>query len=290
MKQHPAPGTSEAGAGADTGGNQWKGYLYWVYSDKGGSGILHEQEYRPVQVAVFCLQIMFLRMKLLTLTSAVLLILCAPAYAQDLQNGTENFDRNGCKSALEELRPLAQKGDAEAQGCLGMIYYRGKGAPLDHAQAAIWFRRAAEQDLASAQYRLALMLDQGQGLPQNRAESANWFLRAANNGHPEAQFGIGMMHFTGQQLSKDLEKAASWFRKAAEQGHHRSQGLLGGLYFQGQGVPQDLIQSYKWFALASSSGDAKAERVLSAIATKMTPEEIAKARELAQEWIIQYKK
>jgi hypothetical protein len=44
-----------------------------------------------------------------------------------------------------EGQSLAEQGDANAQYGLGVIYARGDGVPQDFAEAAKWFRLAAEQ-------------------------------------------------------------------------------------------------------------------------------------------------
>ena len=52
---------------------------------------------------------------------------------------------------LQEIRALAEQGDAIAQYNLGSMYATGDGVPEDRAEAARWFRLAAEQGLADAQ-------------------------------------------------------------------------------------------------------------------------------------------
>jgi len=46
---------------------------------------------------------------------------------------------------VEELRARAEQGDAAAQLSLGLAYAIGQGVPRDYAQAAAWYRTAAEQ-------------------------------------------------------------------------------------------------------------------------------------------------
>jgi TPR repeat protein len=49
---------------------------------------------------------------------------------------------------------LAEEGDAKAQFTLGTLYSNGKGVPQDDAEAARWFRMAAEQGNEKAQASL----------------------------------------------------------------------------------------------------------------------------------------
>ena len=54
------------------------------------------------------------------------------------------------EQALAELRARAEAGDAASQFNLGFRYATGEGVPEDDAEAARWFRLAAEQGHASA--------------------------------------------------------------------------------------------------------------------------------------------
>ncbi len=51
---------------------------------------------------------------------------------------------------------------ARAQCNLGFMYQEGQGSERgDDAEAAAWYRKAAEQDLADAQFNLGLMYEGG---------------------------------------------------------------------------------------------------------------------------------
>ena len=52
---------------------------------------------------------------------------------------------------LNELLPLAEQGDAEAQIMMGQIYRKGEGVPQDYEKAVNWYTLAAEQGHAYAQ-------------------------------------------------------------------------------------------------------------------------------------------
>jgi TPR repeat protein len=55
------------------------------------------------------------------------------------------------RELVESLRKPAEQGDLEAQFNLGLLYANGIDVPKDLAQAAEWYRRAAEQGDARAQ-------------------------------------------------------------------------------------------------------------------------------------------
>jgi TPR repeat protein len=44
--------------------------------------------------------------------------------------------------------------------------------PEDHAEAARWYRRAADQGNPDAEFNLGSLYDSGQGVPQDHAEAA----------------------------------------------------------------------------------------------------------------------
>ncbi len=89
--------------------------------------------------------------------SAVLLMSASGASAQDYNKGLEAYDAGDYQTALQEWRPLANEGDADAQYNLGLMYDGGKGVPLDDAEAVKWYRLAADQGDADAQTNLGLM-------------------------------------------------------------------------------------------------------------------------------------
>ena len=60
-------------------------------------------------------------MKRLVLTFAILIGLAAPAWA-GFAEGVAAYHRGDYETALRELRPLAEQGDADAQYNLGIMY------------------------------------------------------------------------------------------------------------------------------------------------------------------------
>jgi TPR repeat protein len=74
----------------------------------------------------------------------LLLVAVAPAGAQDIDKGKEAAWRGDYATALAELRPLAEQGNAEAQYSLANLYRDGRGVPRDDEQAAALYQSAAE--------------------------------------------------------------------------------------------------------------------------------------------------
>ena len=86
-------------------------------------------------------------------------------------------------------------------------------------------------------------------------------------------------------MEKDHKKAFAWFKKAAEQGQDTAQSELAIAYNNGQGVIQDYVKAHKWWNIAAALGNKDAIRHRGVVAKKMTVKQLAKAQELAAEWM-----
>lgn len=114
----------------------------------------------------------------LALAAAVLMLFAGPAAAGIAED--QAADPLGGKSAaFRDWLPRAIGGDPQAQYELGRFFAQGPGRREDFAEAARWFRRAAEQNHARAQSELALLYTKGLGVPQDYLRAYIWFDRAA---------------------------------------------------------------------------------------------------------------
>ena len=84
------------------------------------------------------------------------------------------YNRGDYATAVQELRPPAKQGNAQAQYNLGVMYHRGLGVPQDYREAVRWFRKAAEQGSADAQGNLGVMYGNGKGVTQDYVLSHMW--------------------------------------------------------------------------------------------------------------------
>ncbi len=89
-------------------------------------------------------------------------------------------------AGFEEIKALAEKGDANAQRELGGIYEEGKGIPRSYAKAAEWYRKAADQGDAPAQFYLGGMYEEGLGVQKNAQTAKAWYTKACQNGFQKA--------------------------------------------------------------------------------------------------------
>lgn len=138
-------------------------------------------------------------------------------------------------------------------------------------------RLAAEQGSKEAQRDLAIMYEQGREVPLDHGEAAKWYRRAAEQGDLESQFQLGMKCRKGRGVPVDFREAEMWLRRAAERGYGRAQMGLGVLYARGEGVPNDSLEAYVWFRRAEETESEASREMIATISKGMTPEQIAEA-------------
>lgn len=190
---------------------------------------------------------------------------------------------------IAALRQSADSGDADAQNNLGFMYASGQGVPKDYTEAARWYRKAADQDYPDAQNNLGVMYNNGQGFPRDYAEAIRWYRKAADQGDVKAQYNLGQIYRHGCGVTQDYVEAALWYRKAADQDYAYAQHNFGVCYKNGQGVPRDNDKAYLWLELAASKSvgaePKKSAAVRDGLAVYMTPDQIARAKRRAREWV-----
>lgn len=148
---------------------------------------------------------------------------------QDAQ--PENLKISQGKSSPTEVflqlkADVAQNADADTQNKLGYCYYYGKGVAKNLVEAAMCYRKAAEQDDAVGQYNLGYCYYFGKGLIQNFSAAERWFWKAANQGHANGQYFLGECYYYGNGIKQDYKIAVYWYQKAAKQGHKEAQNML----------------------------------------------------------------
>ena len=104
---------------------------------------------------------------------------------------------------------------------------------------------------------------------------------AAEDGEAFAQYALGFMYDIGRGVPQDHTEAARWYRMAAEQGGTGAQYQLGHMYRYGSGVTQDNLRAHTWYNRAAAQGYERAEDRRTMLERRMTPDQIARAQELA---------
>ena len=222
---------------------------------------------------------------LVTALTAVLLLAGGHASA-GLNEGLDALRRSDYAAAVKELRPLAERGNAEAQYRVGLMYEFGRGYPQDKAQGVAWLTKAASQGHAGAQQELGVIHTTGDGVPKDDAKAVAWFEKSAAQGNLAAQYNLGLMIARGDGTKEDIPKALEWFRKAAAQGFAPALAKLGVAYEEGTGVKQDRVLAYANYVLAARGGSPEHAAQRDAIGATLTPDQRKAGDAAAEAWKI----
>jgi len=122
------------------------------------------------------------------------------------------------KPLRERLLERALKGDAEAQFDLAKGYEGGRmGLPQDYAQAAHWYREAANRGDPFAQASLGIFYNMGKGVPRDYVVSYVWFSRSASRlTGPDQESVIEMRDSVGRKLNREQFAKAQQMARESE--------------------------------------------------------------------------
>ena len=133
-------------------------------------------------------------------------LLCSDVCLAGLDEGLAALAKGDYATATKELRPLAERGDAEAQYRIGLMYEFGRGYPQDKAEGIAWLRKSAAQDNTSAQQELGVIYATGDGVAKDDAQAVAWFQKAAALDNPTAQFNLGLMYAKGNGVTRTTRR------------------------------------------------------------------------------------
>lgn len=212
-------------------------------------------------------------MKLISLALSCLLFFSLTACADD----TDTF--NG-------ILALANKGDAEAQYHVGMMYNNGIGTPQDPMKAFDWFQKSAGSNNPLGAYKLGCYYaGQFAGVVPPDADAAlKYKLVAAEAGYSLAQHEVAAMY----SRKGKSEEAVKWLKLASEQGFDLSFYGLYSSYNEGRGVPQDIPLAYTNLKLALLTTEMNVTDSTTALvdelAANMSEAELAEAQKVIEAW------
>ncbi len=213
--------------------------------------------------------------------------------------------------AVKWYLKAAMQGHAFAQYNLGYLYHKGDGVPRNDAESVKWYRTAAAQGNVPALTNLGMMYCLGSGVQQNNDEARKWYSLAAKNGGELAEYTTGLrltpdvrqydvrgiIFFAGNpfpnvknaaaaysgiaEIPRNDLRALEWYFDAAQKGNVSAQASLGYMYaYELMGRKKDYISAYYWFSKAMDSGNKEVITERDKIAHAMSPEQIAKAKNL----------
>ncbi len=246
----------------------------------------------------------------------ILAFLTTTAIAAELETGLQAYENQDYPLALQELQPLAEQDNGQAQLILGSMYFFGNGVAQSNDEAIKWWSLAAEKNfdyavfnlsflyakthdlgkdaikwhsLAAtkgydkAQYALGEFYYIGQGIKRDYVKALKYYRLAAKQNHPQAQFALARMYHHGQGTLQNYQQAVKYYKLAAHQGNVQAQNQLGTLYANGKAIAQNNVFAHMWLNLATAAGDENAVKARNEIAKIMTIDEIITAQNLAQQ-------
>lgn len=146
---------------------------------------------------------------------ALALAISAPALSVDFDSGVFEFQQK-----------MANKGDAQAQYRLGVLYETGKGTKTSYDDALAWFKKAAAQNYTPAKIRITYLDIKKTGY--DKGKHGAWLneLQAEAKNSGELMMLLASMHETGFIVDKDLNKAQDYLKKATSKNTPGSEAEL----------------------------------------------------------------
>ncbi len=179
-------------------------------------------------------------------------------------------------AAVVALGVTGAAGEASAGFAEAMAAYR----VADYQTAYREFLPLAEKGMAAAQYKLGLLYENGRGVPKDLDQAEKWYALAADQGYSSAQYNLGFVHYS----QNDIDGTTEWWGRAAEAGDEQAMFSLGFIFAEGDRAPRDPVQAHMWYDLAAAHGSAEAAYKRDQLAGRMSADQLAEARRLAQAW------
>ena len=148
-------------------------------------------------------------------------------------HGYGNQPKDGTK-AFEWYQKAAEHGDAAAQYMVAGIYCIGNasiGVERDYKKAAVYFKKAADQNHTLAAFNLAMLYKQKVlSSESDYIRAYPYFLIAAENGHSDAMFETAEILWNGLNGTKDINAAIGWYEQCASTENRDAQQKLIEIY------------------------------------------------------------
>ena len=105
----------------------------------------------------------------------------------DLEKGTEAFNGKDYSAAVKILLPLAEKGDAKAQGIMASMFENGHGVPQNQGEMIKWYKSSAQLGETQSQFKLARILFDRMNVDNDIITPHIWVNLATSNGLEDAR-------------------------------------------------------------------------------------------------------
>jgi TPR repeat protein len=182
------------------------------------------------------------------------------------------------QSAIDYIRRSADLGYPPAEVVLGYFYETGTIVPSEAGQAAVWYKKAAQQDDPVGEWLLGRLIFTG-GIQRDLNEAARWLQKAAGHNDPFGEYLLGRVKLERQ----DYAAAADSFRKAAMQGLPQAQQQLGLMLKQGQGGNINKSEAYMWLLMSFNAGNQAVATDLRELVADLSTAQVSQAKSKARE-------
>ena len=169
------------------------------------------------------------------------------------------FCNIGFADELDDLKTLADSGDAVAQNDLGHLYLFGNrklGVSIDLDKGIEYLNKAAEQNQVNAMTTIGWSYFLGgNGAEQNNEEAIYWNKKASKLGFTVASYNMGFFYYSGLiGVKQDLLKAKKYWLLSASQwidspnhGGATPQELLDEINYFNNNPSEEMIELRDWF-------------------------------------------
>ncbi len=165
------------------------------------------------------------------------------------------YQRGLYKTAYNLALPQAEAGDVPSQILLAEMLARGLGVPINMAESAKWYGKAAAQGAPEAQFRYGAILLQGKYAPKDPKRAKELMKAAADAGNAPAQFNYGQILLQERPGPTGVENAYPWFQKAAEKGLPDGEYAVSQVLANGTAtIPRDMPKAREYLAKAAIKG------------------------------------
>jgi len=133
------------------------------------------------------------------------------------EEAVETYRTGDYAGAMTQFKALAGEGNVVAMYYVGILYDRGYGVPVDHAEAAKWFEKGAARGDSLSSYHLGKMLETGKWVPKDPVAAHMWLSLSAaaapnerDSAYTKREIRKLERSMTPEQIAKAKEMAAAW--------------------------------------------------------------------------------
>lgn len=116
---------------------------------------------------------------------------------------------------IDEIKQMAEQGDAKAQAKYGSIYFLG-----DKFELKPNLRYKIRKKYEDISYLL-------EGISKSDEKATDWMLKSAEQGYVDAEVFMAAMYDRGMGVKQNESEATKWYKKAGEQGNEMAKAVLG---------------------------------------------------------------